>query len=108
MTRVHRTTVTENGQITLPEVVRERLRAVDGTQLEFVLEGSTVTVRNPDAAVDPLDVWFGVMELPEEQTVTDWIREMRDGDGQEDSTEPQPGQRILYLLPDGTLSPERP
>ncbi|WP_420595183.1 AbrB/MazE/SpoVT family DNA-binding domain-containing protein [Deinococcus sp.] len=98
MTRIVRSTLGSKGQITVPKVVRERLRAVQGGQLEFVLDDDTVTLRAVTLADDPLQAWFGVAPLPEDQTVNTWIREMRD---QEDEAArlAQSGQRIISLRP---------
>ena len=99
MTRIVRSTLGSKGQITVPKVVRERLRAVQGGQLEFVLDDDTVTLRAVTLADDPLQAWFGVAPLPEDQTVNTWIREMRD---QEEDATPHAaaaGQRIIPVRP---------
>ena len=99
MTRIVRSTLGSKGQITVPKVVRERLRAVQGGQLEFVLDDDTVTLRAVTLADDPLQAWFGVAPLPEGQTVNAWIREMRDQEEDEAARPAQSGQRIISLRP---------
>ncbi|OLV17789.1 AbrB/MazE/SpoVT family DNA-binding domain-containing protein [Deinococcus marmoris] len=107
-TTVHGT-VTSKGQITLPKTVRDYLGIKPGSRLEFVLEDGSVSVRNSAPAADPLQAWFGTMTLPEGQTATGWVRDLRDqNDGLSEGqplSPPEPGQRITYLNPDGTRQP---
>lgn len=100
MAKIIRSTVTSKGQITLPKVVRDQLRATRGTQLEFVIEGNTIVVRNITEPENPFQAWLGVAPLPEGQTVDGWIKEIRDPEDAEDDINKEllaePQQRVVY------------
>lgn len=93
---VIRSTVSSKGQITLPKAVRDHLHATQGTQLEFVLEGDGVTVRNSNTEADPWLQWLGAAKLPAGETVEDFMNDIRDQDGRGRVPNP-PRQRIIYL-----------
>ena len=100
MEQIIRSTVTSKGQITLPKVVRERLRVAQGEQIEFVVDGDTITVRHATPLNNPFAAWLGIAPLPAGQTVDGLIREMRDEDTALDpAREGGPGARFVYLRP---------
>lgn len=99
MTRTVRSTLSSKGQITVPKLVRDRLKATQGTQLEFVLDDDNVTVRLASPSTEPLQAWFGIAPLPEGQTVSGWIREMREPEPESLASPAQPERRILFVRP---------
>lgn len=99
MTRTVRSTLSSKGQITVPKLVRDRLKAIQGTQLEFVLDDGSVTVRVASTPAEPLQAWFGIAPLPEDQTVSGWIREMREPESEAPASSAQPEQRVLFVRP---------
>ncbi|MEF2279289.1 AbrB/MazE/SpoVT family DNA-binding domain-containing protein [Deinococcus sp. YIM 134068] len=98
MNRIVRSTITSKGQITLPKAIRDHLRVSGGEQIEFVVDGETVTVRSVTPSQNPFAAWLGVAPLPDGQTVAGLIREMRDGeDGPDPAREGGPGARVVHL-----------
>lgn len=108
MTRIIRSTVTSKGQITLPKAVRDHLHATQGTQLEFVLDGDSVTVRNSEPNLNAWQEWLGAVPLPDGQTVEDFMNDIRDRESRPPPIPNPPEQRIIYILPDGTETTRKP
>jgi AbrB family looped-hinge helix DNA binding protein len=68
------TTVSEKGQITIPQGLRRRLNIQPGDILEIV-EDRGVLVASKRRVRDPLDAVFGILEL--EEAVDDFVEEIR-------------------------------
>ena len=56
------TTVTDEGKVTIPQEIRDRLGIVAGSTVEFQIdEGGRVVLRkaSPNETADPFDKWRG-------------------------------------------------
>lgn len=74
-------TVTSQGRITLPAEVRKCLGLRQGDRVEFVLEGTTMTIRPVRQQGNPFDAYAGALETFADCAVANaWLRELRDED----------------------------
>lgn len=73
--------VTSKGQITLPKVVRERLRLKPGDTVVFAEDETGIRVRRPSRR-EALEKWAGYLARtkPLEMTVNEFIAEARGRD----------------------------
>ncbi|MGD1937059.1 MAG: AbrB/MazE/SpoVT family DNA-binding domain-containing protein [Cyanophyceae cyanobacterium] len=78
------TTVTDNGQITLPAEIREHLKLVSGSRIEFVIsEDGQVKICPLDVAVETLS---GILHRPGMQRASLEDMEMAISEGASDWT----------------------
>jgi AbrB family looped-hinge helix DNA binding protein len=76
------TTVTDTGQITLPEEIRQYLKLVSGSQIEFVIdEGGQVKIFPLNVAVETLS---GILHRPGRQPASLEDMEMAISEGAND------------------------
>jgi AbrB family looped-hinge helix DNA binding protein len=74
-------TVTSQERITLPAEVRKRLGLKQGDRVEFVLEGTTMTIRPVRQEGNPFDAYVGALEtFADAAEVNAWLSELRDDD----------------------------
>jgi AbrB family looped-hinge helix DNA binding protein len=45
--------ITSKGQVTIPQEIREKAGLLPGTEVEFVFDGGTVSIRKPQAPLRP-------------------------------------------------------
>lgn len=91
MTTVTRQIVTQEGQISLPSTILDRLKLTRGKLVELVVESGQVTLREPQNGAA---AWLGAARLPEGQTEADFMRELRGKEADEAASEEQ---RIVWL-----------
>ncbi|AZI42402.1 AbrB/MazE/SpoVT family DNA-binding domain-containing protein [Deinococcus psychrotolerans] len=74
-----KSTVTSKGQTTIPKFIREQLRLRIGSEIDWQLEGGTLTVRlaEPSNLTNPYHRFLGAFRLPEGQTTADVLCELR-------------------------------
>lgn len=59
--------LTSKGQVTIPKIIRERLKVVTGDRLDFVIEGDRVVLR---AGTRDLRSLQGILHRPGKKAVT--------------------------------------
>lgn len=72
-------TVTSKGQITIPAEVRKHLGLKQGDRVEFVMEGTTMTIRPVPHEGNPFDAYVGTLgTFSDAEEVNAWLRDLRD------------------------------
>lgn len=71
--------LSEKGQITIPKRLRENLRLVPGTVLDFSEENGRLVARRLQSE-NPIKKWRGQGRLPKSQSVDAYLKAVR-GDG---------------------------
>ena len=74
MTQV--STLKQNGQITIPNEILERMGIKEGDQLEIVFENGQITILPGVKHVSPFEKYIGA--LPFNGDPIEWVRDMRD------------------------------
>jgi antitoxin PrlF len=74
-------TISSEGQITVPLEIRDRLGLKEGDRLEFVINNGQAIMRPVPPAINPFEAYIGVLPALEGgQTVNEWLADLRDDD----------------------------
>lgn len=73
--------MSSKGQVTIPQVVRERLGLRAGDRVDFVVEGDKTYVRPVREQVHSFSEYVGMLPyFKSRDEINAWIRELRDDD----------------------------
>src|SRR3712207_517940 len=94
---IHRVTVTGEGQMTLPEAIRDRWKLEAESVVDLVEECGAVTMR-PARRRRSFREAIGTLELPDEMTAEEYISDMRHDPGDREILQSGPGVgKITYI-----------
>ena len=72
-------TLSSEGQVTIPKEIRERLGLQQGDKVEFVTEGGVTYLRPARGGDNPFEAYVGALDaFDDAEAVNTWVREMRD------------------------------
>jgi antitoxin PrlF len=74
-------TISSNGQVTIPQEIRVRLGLREGDRVEFVVEDDRTMLRPRRASENPFVAWVGAFPaFKNREEIRAWIGDMRDED----------------------------
>ena len=73
-------TVSQKGQVTIPKPLRDKLGISPGMVLDFFTDNGQLIARKK-LERDPFSAWIGKGKLPVGRNVDEYLRIIRDGDG---------------------------
>lgn len=72
-------TISSEGQVTIPQEIRTRLGLVAGERVDFVIEGKRTVIRPARSTSNPFDKYRGVLGtfFGGKKEINAWIEELR-------------------------------